>query len=203
MRNFFGVYIHGDRNKNEISLTFDDGPSDETLKVLDVLKKNKIKATFFILSKRIKGREYVIKRIIEEGHEIGNHSNSHKRLLFKSRKDILKELDKCDKELQKFNIKTNLFRPPYLSIGFSLLSLCKQTERKIIACDVISSDWKKLGIDNIVKKVLKETQNGSILNFHDYIEGIGKNKDLPRILEKALPILKSKFKFVLISKLIK
>ena len=203
MRNIFGVHNHGSRNKNEISLTFDDGPSEETLDILNILKKYKIKATFFILSKRIKGREAIVKRIVEYGHEIGNHSNNHEKLTFKSRKYITKDLDKCDQELKKFGVKTNLFRPPYLSIGPSLLSICKKTKRKIVSCDMMSNDWERLGVDKTTKRVLKNTQNGSILNFHDYIEGIGPNKDLPKILENILPILKSKYKFVLVSKLIK
>lgn len=199
----FNIYFHGSRRKKKIALTFDDGPSKETEKVLDLLKKYNTKATFFIWGERIKGREKTIERIKKEGHEFGNHTFSHKRMWFKSREFMKKYIQKCDDELNKFGIKTNLFRPPCLAIGINLLVVCEKGKRKIIACDVISNDWKKLGVDKISNRVLRKTKNGSILNFHDYIEGIGPNKDLPRILEEVLPILKAKYKFILVSDLIK
>ena len=66
-------YFHGKRNSDKISITFDDGPSKETEKILDILKKNKANATFFVFGERIKGREEIIKRILNERNEIGNH----------------------------------------------------------------------------------------------------------------------------------
>lgn len=202
MKRIGNIYIHGSRKENKIALTFDDGPSDETKGILKLLKKYDAKATFFIWGQRIKGRENTIDKIIKEEHEIGNHSYGHKRLAFKSKKYIEKDLKKCDYELNKFNIKTNLFRPPGLSMFYNLFNVCKKLEKKIIACDVISNDWRKKGIEYAVKRVLKNTKNGSIINFHDYVEGIGANEEIIPILEKVLPKLKEKYRFVTISELL-
>ncbi len=202
MKRIGNIYIHGSRKENKIALTFDDGPSDETKGILKLLKKYDAKATFFIWGQRIKGRENTIDKVIKEEHEIGNHSYEHKRLAFKSKKYIEKDLKKCDYELNKFNIKTNLFRPPGLSMFYNLFNVCKKLEKKIIACDVISNDWRKKGIEYAVKRVLKNTKNGSIINFHDYVEGIGANEEIIPILEKVLPKLKEKYRFVTISELL-
>jgi peptidoglycan/xylan/chitin deacetylase (PgdA/CDA1 family) len=202
MKKIGNLYFHGSRNKKEIALTFDDGPSNETEKILDLLKEYNAKATFFIWGQRIKGREKTIEKIIREGHEIGNHSYDHKRLAFKSQSYIEQDLKKCDSELFKFKIKTNLFRPPGLSMFYNLFEVCKKLEKKIIICDVISNDWKKPGIEKIIEKVLKKTKNGSIISFHDYLEGIGSNKEIIPALQKIIPKLKKKYEFITVSKLL-
>ncbi len=202
MKKIGNLYFYGSRNKKEIALTFDDGPSCETEKVLDLLKKYNAKGTFFIWGQRIKGREKTIERIIREGHEIGNHSYEHKRLAFKSENYIERDLRKCDEKLTQFKIKTNLFRPPGASMFYNLFKVCKKLEKKIIIYDVISNDWKKPGIERIVEKVLKKTKNGSIINFHDYLEGIGSNKEIIPALQKIIPKLKKKYEFVTISRLL-
>lgn len=203
MKRIGNLYFHGSRKENKIALTFDDGPSKETEKVLDLLKKYNAKATFFIWGQRIKGREKTIERIIKEGHEIGNHSYEHKRLAWKSQNYIYNDLRKCDGELSEFKIKTNLFRPPGLSMFYNLFKVCKKLEKKIIICDVISNDWRKKGVDYAVKRVLNKTKKGSIINFHDYLEGIGRNKEIISILEYVLPKLKRKYEFVTTSELLR
>ncbi len=202
MKKISNMYFQGNRKKNKIALTFDDGPSKETEKVLDLLKKYNAKATFFILGKRIKAREKIIKRINKEGHEIGNHTYSHKRLWFKSKRFAKKNIKKCDKELEKTGMKTNLFRFPGFKIGYCSWLATKELNKKVIFCDVSSLDWKKKGINYSVKKVLNKTKKGSIINLHDYLQGIGKNRKIISILEKILPKLKDKYKLVTISELL-
>lgn len=214
------MYFHGDRNKNNIAITFDDGPAEETLSVLAVLKKYDIKATFFIVGKMIKGREYIIEAIKKDGHEFGNHTFSHKRLWFKSKKFIEEEIKKGDDELLRVGIKTNLIRFPGLKYGFNAISVCKLLNKKVIAVDFITLnqfawDWfnpwlKKIGliknqipIDDVVRVTIKNTKNGSILGFHDYLQEIGPHPELSSILENILPELKKKgFNFVTISDLL-
>ncbi|MFA5071436.1 MAG: polysaccharide deacetylase family protein [Candidatus Pacearchaeota archaeon] len=195
-------YFKGKNAENKVALTFDDGPSEETEKVLDILKKNNAKGTFFIWGQRIKGREEIIKRAIREGNEIGNHTYSHKNLWFISKEKITQEIKDCDKELEKIGIKTNLFRPPKFRMGINLFKTLKKLNKKLILCDAISNDWRKKGIEYAVKRVLKKTKNGSIVNFHDYIEGVGTNEELIPILERVLSKLKNKYKFITVSELL-
>ncbi len=211
----FNVYFHGSRKEKRIAITFDDGPSRETGKVLDLLKKYNAKATFFIWGKRIKGREKIIERIKKEGHEFGNHTYSHKRMSFKSKKFIEEDIKKCDAELSKFGIKTNLFRFPGFKFGLNSLLVCWMLKKKMIFADMVSKDWlnpwlkmknntkEPVKIDKPIKKTLSKTKNGSILNFHDYLEGIGTHKEIIPILERVLPKLKEKgFEFVTVSELL-
>ncbi len=216
MKKIFKIYSHGDREENKIALTFDDGPSKETEKVLDILKKYSVKATFFIWGQRIKGRESIIKRMINEGHELANHTYSHKRLIFKSWKFVEKDVEKCDKELGKFGIKTNLFRFPGFRVGIISLIVLFKMKKKLIFADMVSRDWallyfrkhygikKGLNRDEIIKRTLKKTKPGSILNFHDYLEGIGDHKEIVPLMNQIVPKLKEKgFNFVTVSELIK
>jgi peptidoglycan/xylan/chitin deacetylase (PgdA/CDA1 family) len=214
------MYFHGDRNKNNIAITFDDGPEEETIKVLEILKKYDVKGTFFIVGKMIKGREYIMEAIKKDGHEFGNHTFSHKRLWFKSKKFIQEDIQKCDDELYRAGIKTNLIRFPGLKYGFSAINVCKLLNKKIIAIDFITFnqfawDWfnpwlKKIGliknqikINDVIKVTIKNTRNGSILGFHDYLQEIGSHPELSSILEGILPELKKKgFNFVTISELL-
>lgn len=211
----FNIHSHGSRKNKRIAITFDDGPSQETEKVLDLLKKYDAKATFFIWGERIKGREKTINRIKKEGHELGNHTFSHKRMWFKSRKFMRKDIQKCDDELNKFGIKTNLFRFPGFKFGLNSLIICWKLKKKMIFADMVSNDWlnpwlkmkynkkEPVKIDKPIQKTLSKTKNGSILNFHDYLEGIGSHEEIILIMEKVLPKLKEKgFEFVTVSKLL-
>ena len=197
------IYFHGKRNKKVIALTFDDGPSKETREALKVLMKHHAKGTFFIWGERIKGRGKIIEKIKKEGHEIGNHTFSHKRMLFKSRKFMKEEIQKCDEELDKLGIKTNLFRPPGGVLSYNLLSVLKKLNKKIILWDDNSKDWEKPGVKKAEKNVLSHVRNGSIIDFHDFIEGVGKNKSLTKILNETIPELQNRgYKLVTVSELL-
>ena len=214
------IFSHGDRNKRKIAITFDDGPSVETAEVLVVLKKHNVKATFFIVGSMIQGREDIICAAQNDGHEFGNHTFSHPSLLFKSKKYIENEIKKCEDSLLKVGITTNLFRFPYLRYGFSALAVCKKLNKKIISADTLSlrlgsQDWfypwlvqrgfvrPPVRIEKVIKRTIKNARNGSILVFHDYLQGVGPHPELIPILEKILPELKKKgFEFVTVSEII-
>ncbi len=214
------MYFHGNRKNKNIAITFDDGPSDETLDVLNMLNRYNIRATFFIVGKMIDGREVIVEEIKKGGHEFGNHTFSHKRLWFKSKNFIEEDIKKCDEELKKFGVYTNLIRFPGLKFGLNSLGVCKKLNKKIIFTEFLSInqfsyDWfgpwvRKIGllknnikIDTVIEKTILNTKNGSILSFHDYLQEIGPHPELSLILDKILPKLKEKgFKFVTVSNLI-
>ncbi len=194
------IYFHGSRKERKIALTYDDSLSEETLGLLKLLKKFNIKATFFIEGKRIEGRENILKKIKKDKHEIGNHTFSHKSLLFKSKKFIEDEIEETDKLL---GIKTKIMRPPYLRIGFNAYNVCKKLGKKIVYCDAISHNWRLKGVEYAVDNVLRKTRNGSIINMHDYLENIGRNKDIIEITKRAIIELKKRhYKFITISNLL-
>lgn len=214
------MFFHGDRTKKEIAITFDDGPSEETKEILKILKKYNVRATFFIVGKMIKGRKNIIEKIKSDGHEFGNHTFSHKRLWFKTKKFIEKDITMCDDELNKLGVTTNLFRFPGLKFGLNSLTVCEKLNKKIIMAEIISFnlfsyDWfrpwlKKrklikntINTNKVVRDTLSRVKNGSILSFHDYVQESGPNEDICPILEKILPeLINKKFKFVTVSMLV-
>ena len=202
-KRIFNVYFHGSRENKRIALTFDDGPSEVTKELLKILKKEDSKATFFVLGKKIKNNKEIIKEMIKQGLEVGNHSYDHLYLMFKSVKIIKKQILDTDKELDKIGVKTNLFRPPYLSIGLFLLIICKKLKKKIITADVISYDYLKLTKEKIIKNVLNNVKNGSIIGFHDYCEDVGTNEKVIEVIKDLIPMLKSEgYELVSVSELL-
>ena len=163
------VYFHGSRDEKKIALTFDDGPCENTLGVLSVLKKYSVRGTFFVLGNKIQGNENILRRIIGSGSEIGSHSYNHLNLSFRPKYFIGGHLNMADNVLRRAGVKSYLFRPPYGSFGFNLLDVCKQKRKKIILWDVDPSDWRcNYNIDKISKYIIRNTRNGSILDLHDY-----------------------------------
>ena len=140
-------------DKKEVYLTFDDGPSKHTNKVLDVLKAADVKATFFILGTNIKGREAEVRRIYNEGHTIANHSFSHKYAsMYKSPEATFKEYNKTEKELKKIlgeDFNSNLFRFPGGSVGGEYEKQKKQSREYFKKQKVAFIDWNALTDDSV------------------------------------------------------
>lgn len=214
------MHFHGSRSERKIALTFDDGPCEETSQVLEILKEHGIRATFFIVGKMINGKENILDQAKRDGHEFGNHTFSHPNLLFKSKAFIENEITKCDRELEKVGIKTNLIRFPYIKGAWNAFSVCRKLKKKVIYVDITSFslksyDWwepvqkqkgklhRGIEIRDVIEKTIKDTRNGSILVFHDYLQGIGSHPELIPILKAVLPGLKARgFEFVTISELL-
>jgi peptidoglycan/xylan/chitin deacetylase (PgdA/CDA1 family) len=196
------IYFHGNRKAKKIALSFDDGPCGDTLNVLKVLKKYKIKATFFVLGKKIKGNEKLLKQMLRQGCEVGNHTYSHNRLIFKSISKVMAEIKSTDFLLNKNGIKTSLLRFPYFSMDVFSFIAAKRLGKKIIFADIDSLDWYYKDKEKIIRRVLRKIMGGSIMGFHDYLENIGRNYKLFYILEKVIPALQRQgYKFVTISEL--
>lgn len=203
MKLFDNLYFNGKRDSKNIGLSFDDGPSEETERVLDILKKYDAKATFFVCGKNIEGRENVIKRIMKEGHEIGNHTYSHPSLLIRNKKYSMNEIVKTDIELKKIKIKTNLFRAPYFRLGIGAFLACKKLNKKVIFGNLFW-DWRlNLENDKIINRISKKSKNGSIIILHDHLENIGKHKRITDLTERTCKMLRErKFGIVKISDII-
>jgi peptidoglycan/xylan/chitin deacetylase (PgdA/CDA1 family) len=183
-----------------IILTFDDGPCEDTLEILKILKKYQVEATFFVLGRKIRGNEKIIKRVLQQGCKIGNHCYSHlywTLTMFKSKKFWINEIKKTDEELSRLGIKTKFLRFPYLQHGLYGLSAAKELNKKVIGEDIGSLDWFYKNKKKVIKRVLKKASDGAIIGFHDYSENIGRNKNLPEILEIIIPELKKRgYKFL-------
>lgn len=134
-----------DQEKKAIYLTFDDGPSIITDRVLDILKENDVKATFFIIGNQIKGFENVLKRIHDDGHSIGLHTYTHKfKRIYSSRDTFIKEMLECRNEINKLTgASPNIIRFPGGSRGrltHSFLTKLHSYNFKIYDWNMVTSD---------------------------------------------------------------
>lgn len=190
-RNKIGViYWHGDVNQNKIALTFDDGPNEPyTSQILDILNTFNIKATFFLIGKNVETYQETTKRIVKEGHVIGNHTYSHPDLRFKPKSQIEYQIKKIEEAiLNATGIKPYLFRPPYGVYNPRVLAVAEKMSYVTVKWSVSGSNGgNEIKSDKILKKVLKGTKNGSIILLHDGNRLI-KKADRNQIV-KALPLI--------------
>lgn len=192
----FPKYVWEIPNKeNKIYLTFDDGPIPEITEwVLDVLKEEKIKATFFCIGDNIQKNSGIFKRIIAEGHSVGNHTFNHLKGWNFSTEDYIENTILCENaiasntEIKKQ--KTKIFRPPYGKIKFSQSRKLRNLGYKIIMWDVLSVDYdKEVTAEQCLENIIENTVSGSIIVCHDSIKAF---KNLEYALPKAIKQLKSK-----------
>ncbi|HEB12994.1 MAG TPA: polysaccharide deacetylase family protein [Actinobacteria bacterium] len=156
-------------NGLEIALTFDDGPNPEyTNEILDVLKKKQVKAAFFMVGKHVEKYPEVAKRVFNEGHDIGNHTYSHRDLVSATRKTIIKEIDQTDKAMMRvLGIKTKLFRPPRGMFSNSVRKLIIEMGYTIILWTDSAKDWRGSTPKTIVRRVTRHIKSGGVILFHD------------------------------------
>lgn len=199
------VYYHYKTIEPYIALTFDDGPDKvQTIKVLDILKKYDIKATFFVVGERIEYQKDVLKKIVSEGHEIANHFYSHENIN-KISKEKIKESIMVNNELiySITGIMPKLVRPPYGIVNNNLKTVCQELNMSIIiwSNDKDSKDWKQTKDSEIINNLTKKVSNGDIFLFHD---GNKKYTNTLSAIDTIIPMLQKKgFKFVNVSTLIK
>jgi len=155
--------------EKKITITFDDGPSDYTLEVLDLLKKYNVSATFFCIGKNIEAYPEIVKQIITEGHLIGNHSYSHSPFFdFYNAKKITEEIQQTDMLLKKYTSKKiNFFRPPYGVTTPSIRRALKITGHKVIGWNIRSLDGGTKNQNLIFNRIIKRISPGGIVLLHD------------------------------------
>ncbi|MBD2847145.1 polysaccharide deacetylase family protein [Paenibacillus sp. IB182496] len=182
--------LQGPAGSGKVALTFDDAPDKTyTPMVLDALKKAGIQATFFVVGNRIEAHPYVMRRIVAEGHVVGNHSYSHANLPKLSDKRFREEITRTDKLIKQYTGYTPTYvRPPYGNINESQLQWLASQHRKIINWNVDSLDWKGLSADEVATNVLADSKPGAIILQHSG-GGVGEDlsgtvKALPRIIAR-------------------
>ena len=183
-----------DPYKKSIAITFDDGPSRYTNKLLDILKKYDASATFFVIGNKVEIYSDTMRRMVKEGNEIGNHSYNHKWLTKLNEEEFLSQINMTQQIIKKITGFTpRLMRPTY---GACNQTLRKRSKLQIVMWDVDTRDWETHNISKILKQTIKNTKDGSIILMHDTKE------NTVILLEKLLKELKSKdYQFVTVSEL--
>lgn len=183
-----------DTDKKLVALTFDDGPNYNTNKILDVLNKYHVPATFFVLGSKIKGNEYILKKMKDSGMEIGNHTYNH-LLLTKYKEDkIKKEITDTNNLIFEITGKEpKLFRPSYGSFNKKIKNI---SEMPIIIWDIDTLDWKYHNSKKITSRVVNKVKDGDIVLMHDIYSATS------NALDNIIPMLVNKgYSFVTVSDL--
>lgn len=152
-------------NVIQVAITFDDGPSSHTPKLLDYLKENDIKATFFIVCNRVNSYKSYVKRVVDEGHELGYHSYSHKNHKNMTTEQIKSDFKKSNDMVQELTgASFTLWRAPGGNINERVLNAIDLPH---IKWTVDTLDWKYRNVDHVYKAIINNADDGEIILLHD------------------------------------
>ncbi len=157
-------------NAPYIAITFDDGPQPKnTPRLLDMLKARNIKATFFVVGTNAREYPAIIRRILAEGHEIGNHTLNHLSLPTLSAEKVAYQLGETDRAVvEASGYHMRIMRPPYGATNLHIKQYCyDQMGTPTILWDVDPFDWKRPGSSVVRQRIVSGTRNGSIILCHD------------------------------------
>ncbi len=186
--------FYNDRFEKQVALTFDDGPHPvNTPKVLDILKEYGVKGTFFVTGNNAERYPELIKRIVKEGHTLGNHTFTHPDLAKMSEADVLNELARTQRAVDKAlgkHYELEQVRPPYGSMDAEVKSAISKGDDMAILWNVDSNDWRYKNddakiLDNIFAGSSSVYVRGGVLLFHDI------HPQTVRVLDDVLARLKS------------
>ena len=154
------------RHEKMVALTFDDGPSPKTTPgLLEILKKNNVKATFFVLGKNVSAHPEIVQKEIEEWHEVWSHSWDHPALTKLKDAWVKKQIQDTDDALKKaIGKEATLLRPPYWAHNKRTDNIIKKT---ILMWNVDSMDWKNRNVEKNIETTMKQVKDWSIILYHD------------------------------------
>lgn len=202
---FFGQIVSRVNTSEKIvALTFDDGPTaSATDEILRVLEEKNVKATFFVIGTELEQNMAEGRKIVAAGHELGNHSYSHKRMILVSPSFVQQEIETTDRLIRETGYSGEInFRPPYGKKLFALPYYLSKTGRKTIMWDVEPDSSPKIAADaaNIIEETGSHVRPGSIILLHVMYPNRQQSlKSVGGIIES---LRQEGFRFVTISKLL-
>ena len=187
------LYHQGAGREHQVAITFDDGPDPRwTPKILDILKAANVKAAFFLVGVNAERYPGLVRRIVNEGHEIGNHTYYHPNLSLCWPEHIRLELNATQLLLETITGRaTTLFRPPYAAdTGPTQLSeliplkIAEDLNYLVVLENIDPQDWAKPGADIILQRIKQQRHDGSVILLHDAGGDRSQTVEaLPRILD--------------------
>ncbi len=153
-----------------VALTFDDGPdANYTAAILDILKEKGVKATFFVVGQQVSKYPEVLRRIADEGHAIGNHTENHKDLKKLGKAGILEQIGKTDKAIKEvLGEAPSLFRAPYGSLSDTLKQVLKDEGRHHTGWTVDTEDWAGTSVADMRAMIVHDTKPNGIILMHSF-----------------------------------
>lgn len=192
------IYSVG-RDDGKVAITFDCAWGAEDMEsILSTLKNHNCNATFFVLGTWAEQNPEIMKKIVADGHEIGNHSYNHTHYTAMSQNEMLADIDKCNKAIKDTSgISPTLFRAPSGDYNNSVIETVHSKNMEYIQWSVDSLDWRGLTCEQMSERIIPKTKSGDILLFHNGTAHTAES------LDKILTELEKKgFSFLKVSDLI-
>jgi peptidoglycan/xylan/chitin deacetylase (PgdA/CDA1 family) len=158
-----------DTTEKVVALTFDDGPlPPHTVRMLDLLDRHQVKATFFMMGRNVERWPDVAREVLARGHEVGNHSYSHPKLVFMSPARVREEIERTDAILRGVGVTGEIyFGPPHGSKFVVLPYVLVQMKKTAVYSYTDPEEWKRPPAEVMVESVLEQVRPGAVMGFHD------------------------------------
>jgi len=173
---------HGPRDRRSIAITFDDGPSEGTPALLELLETRGVRATFFQCGTCVRRLPDIARRVAAAGHEIGSHGYSHTRLFLRTPRFVAGQMRESQRVIEEVTgTSPRLFRPPYGGRWFGMREVQRELGLTGVMWTCIGMDWK-WPAERVVARLLKAAKNGAIFCLHDG-RGASPNADISNTIE--------------------
>ena len=157
------------RGSKQLALTYDDGPNDpHTFRLLEVLAKHNVHATFFLIGRYVQQRPDIVRKLVSAGHIVGNHTFSHPNLIFASARQTRTQLQECQRAMtQNIGPHSPLFRPPFGGRRPGTLPIARSLGLVPVMWNVSGEDWKGYSADEIKQRIRRQVRGGDVILLHD------------------------------------
>ncbi|MBD5634067.1 MAG: polysaccharide deacetylase family protein [Candidatus Eremiobacteraeota bacterium] len=187
---FGKTLVRGAPTTREVALTFDDGPNPPyTDEILDVLRRERARATFFVVGRAVVAYPQTARRIVREGHAIGNHTWDHAHLIVESDAAMRGELERTSAAILRVTgVRTDLMRPPFGARDFAVIAEAHKLGYRVVMWSVpLPRDWEQPGVATIVSRIVDNVQDGSIIVLHDGNRGVlcSGHRVSPRVCDRS------------------
>lgn len=169
----YGATLNHCSDPAHLALTYDDGPNDiHTERLLDVLARHEVKATFFLIGKFVVARPHLARAIVSAGHLLGNHTYTHPNLLLLTRAQIRRQLSDCSNAIgDATGSEVRFFRPPFGARRPAVLQVCNELRLIPVMWDITCFDWRQTTADAVERRAIKGVERnhrqGHIFLLHD------------------------------------
>ena len=169
-KNFSGLDFPGaDPSRKILALSYDDGPNDPwTLKLLEVLEKHGVAATFFMVGRYVRQRPEIARAVWRAGHAVGNHAYSHPNLIFATAARLRQELEETSKAIEEATgTRPVLFRPPFGGRRPGTFAMARELQMVPVMWRVTCYDWSAKSHQQILKHARRQIRGGEVILLHD------------------------------------
>ena len=166
---FGQTFARGPQGSKQIALTYDDGPNDpHTLRLLEMLAKHDVRATFFMIGRYVQRRPDLVRDLLKAGHVVGNHTFTHPHLVVSGAVETRNQLEECQRAVEEVTgVAPRLFRPPFGGRRPMTLRIARSLGLEPILWNVTSWDWETPPAEKIVQTCVRQMRGGDVVLMHD------------------------------------